>query len=93
MKDHAFEVMKISKHSDCLIPVWYLEKPKAGGTMTCHQHFPHCISQCNGHDKIYPEYSITYDRRVVLHNDAIHIGSLVQSTPSMLDQLPKQYHE
>jgi hypothetical protein len=37
--------------------------------------------------------SITYDKRVALNKEAIHIGSLVQSTPSMLDRLPKQYHK
>jgi len=56
-------------------------------------HFLHCGPQCFGHGKIHPEYSVTYDRRVALNKDAIHIGSLVQSTPSMLDRLPKQYHK
>jgi len=46
-----------------------------------------------GHDKLHPEYSITYYKRVALNKDAIHIGSLVQSTPVMLDGLPKQYHK
>jgi hypothetical protein len=90
-KDHAFEVMETSSDYDCLIPAWYLEKHKARGTTTSHLHFPHCGNQCYGHEKIHPEYSITYDRWVALNKDAIHIGSLVQSTPSMLDQLPKQY--
>jgi hypothetical protein len=73
----------------CLIPAWYLQKHKARGTTTSHLHFPHCGNQCYGHDKIHPQYSITYDKRVALNKDAIHIGSLVQSIPSMLDRLPK----
>jgi hypothetical protein len=85
--------MKTSSDYDCLIPTWYLEKHKATGTTTSHLHCPHCGTQCYGHDKFQPEYSITYDKRVALNKDAIHIGSLVQSTPSMLDRLPKQYHK
>jgi len=92
-KDHAFEVMKTSSDYDCLIPAWDLEKHKASGTTTSHLHFPHCGPQCFGHGKIHPEYSVTYDRRVALNKDAIHICSLVQSMPSMLDRLPKQYHK
>lgn len=92
-EDHAFEVMKTCEDYDCLIPAWYLEKHKARGTTTSHLHFPQWGNQCYGHDKIHPEYSITYDKKVALHKDAIHIGSLVQSTPSMLDWLPKQYHK
>jgi hypothetical protein len=91
-EDHAFEVMKTSSDYDCLIPVWYLEKHKTRGTTISHLHSPHCGTQCYGHDKLQPEYSITYDKRVPLNKDAIHIGSLVQSTPSLLDRLPKQYH-
>lgn len=91
--DHAFEVMPTSEDYDCLIPAWYLKKHKAPGTMTSHLHFPHFTSQCFGHGKLHPEYSITYDKRVALNKDAIHIGSLVQSTLSMLDRLPKQYHK
>jgi len=85
--------METSTDYDCLILSWYLEKHKAQGTTTSHLHFPHCDSHCYGHGKLHPEYSITYDKRVALNKDAIHIGSLVQSTPSMLDRLPKQYHK
>jgi len=85
--------METCSHYDCLIPAWYLEKHKARGTTTSHLHFPHCDNKCYGHEKIHPEYSITYDKKVALNKDAIHIGSLVQSTPSMLDQLPKQYYK
>jgi hypothetical protein len=92
-EDHAFEVMDTCSDHDFLIPAWYLEKHKARGTTTLHLHFPHCGNHCYGHDKIHPEYSITYDKKVALNKDGIHIGSLVQSTPSMLDRLPKQYHK
>jgi hypothetical protein len=78
---------------DCHIPAWDLEKHKARGTTTSHLHFPHCGTQCCGHKKIHPEYSVTYDKRVALNKDAIHIGSLVQSTPFKLERLPKQYHK
>jgi hypothetical protein len=92
-EDHAFEVMETCSDYDCIIPAWYLEKHKARGTTTSHLRFPHCDNKCCCHDKIHSEYGITYDKRVALNKDAIHIGSLVQSTPSMLDQLPKQYHK
>jgi len=85
--------MKTSADYDCLIPAWYLEKHKASGTTMSYLHFPHCEPQCFGHGRIHPEYSITYNRRVALNKDGIHIGSSVQSTPSMLDRLPKQYHK
>jgi len=90
-KDHAFEVMKTSEDYDCLIPAWYLEKHKAEGTTTSHLHFPYCTEKCYGHGKLHPEYSITYDKRVALNRDAVHIGALVQKSPSMLEKLPKCY--
>lgn len=62
-------------------------------TTTSQLHFPHCWSQCYRHEKLHPKHSISYDRRVALNKDAIHIGALVQITPSMLEQLPKQYHK
>jgi hypothetical protein len=93
VQDHAFDVMKTSSDYDCLILAWYLEKHKTRGTTTSHLHFWHCGSQCDGHEKIHPEYSITYGKRVALNRDAIHIGFLVQNTPSILERLPKQYHE
>jgi len=92
-KDHAFEVMKTSVDYDCLIPAWYLEKHKARGTTTSHLHFPHCSGSCYGHGKLHPQYSITYDKRVALNPDAIHIGALVQTSSSMLEKLPKCYHK
>jgi hypothetical protein len=85
--------MTTSEDYDCLIPAWYLEKHKAQGTTRSHLHYPYCDSQCFGHGKLHPEYSITYDMRVALDKDAIHAGALVQSTPSMLYWLPKQYHK
>jgi hypothetical protein len=93
MDDHAFDVMPTSHDYDCLIPAWYLEMDKAQRTTSSHLHFPHCTSQCFGHGKLHPGYSITYDKQVALNRDAIYIGSLVQSTRSMLDRLPKQYHK
>jgi len=78
---------------DCRIPTWYLEKHQVSRTTTSHLHFPHCGPQCFGHGKLHPEYSVTYDKRAALNKDAIHIASLVQSTPSMLERLPKQYHK
>ena len=92
-QDHAFEVMKTSLDYDCLIPAWYLEKHKARGTTTSHLHFPHCLNECYGHGKLHPEYSITYDKQVALDKDAIHIGALAQSSPSMLERLPRCYHK
>jgi len=83
-KDHAFEVMETSQDYDYLIPAWYLEQHEARGTTTSHLHFPHCGSQCYGHEQIHPEYSITYNKWVALSKDTIHIGALVQNTPSML---------
>ena len=91
-EDHAFEVMKTCDDYDYLIPAWYLEQHKAEATTTSHLHVPHCGAQCYGHEKSHPEYSITYDKTAALNQDAIHIGSLVQSTPSLLDRLPIQYH-
>jgi hypothetical protein len=61
-EDHVFEVMKTAGDYDALIPAWYLQKHKARGTTTSHLHFPHCSSECYGHGKIHPEYSITYDK-------------------------------
>ena len=85
--------MKTSEDYDCLIPAWYLEQHKAEGTTTSHLHFPHCTEKCYGHGKLYPEYSITYDRRVALNRDAVHIGALVQKSSSMLGKLQKCYHK
>jgi len=91
--DHAFEIMKTTGDSDALIPAWYLEKHKARGTTTSHLHFPHCKTECYGHGKIHSEYSITYDKRVALNEKAIHIGAIVQSSPTILSKLPTHYHK
>ena len=91
--DHAFEVMKTSPHYDCLLPTWYLEKHKAPGTTTSHLHCPHGFNKCYGHGKLHPEYSNTYDKQVALNNDAIHIGAIAQSSPFMLERLPKCCHK
>ena len=90
---HAFEVIKTSGHYDALIPAWYLEKHKARGTTSSHLHFPHCPQECYNHGKIHPEYSITYDRRIVLNDAAIHIGAIVMSNPSIARRLPAHSHK
>jgi len=92
-EDHAFEVVKTSQDYDTLIPAWYLEKHKAHGTTTSHLHFPHCQSECYNHGKIHLEYSITYDKRIALHDKAIHIGAIVMSNPSIAKKLPTHYHK
>jgi hypothetical protein len=61
-EDHAFEVMKTSSQYDALIPAWYLDKHRAEGTTAGHLHFPHCKESCFGHDKLRPEYEISYDK-------------------------------
>jgi len=91
--NHAFEVMETSQDYDCLKPAWYLEKHTAQGTTTSHLHFPHCSAECYGQGKIYPEYSITYDEQVALDRNAIHNRALVQNSSTMLERLPKCYHE
>lgn len=61
--------------------------------MTSHLHFAHCHGKCYGHGKIHQEYSITYDKKVSLDKDAIHIGSLLQQTLALDDKLQKEYHK
>jgi len=90
-EDHTFEVVKTSGDYDALIPAWYLEKHKARGTMTSHLHFPHCQPKCYNHGKIHPQYSITYDKRIALNDQAIHIGAIVISYPSIAQKLPSHY--
>jgi len=92
-QDHAFEVIKTTEDYDAPIPAWYLEKHKARGTTTSHLHFPECPSKCYNHGKIHPEYTITYDRRVVLDKKAIHIGAVVTNNPSIAAKLPVCYHK
>lgn len=59
---------------DCLIPAWYFETHSARGTATSHLHFPHCCSQCYRQDQIHPEYSTSYNTRIVLDKFALQIG-------------------
>lgn len=92
-EDYAFQGMKTRDDYDCVTAAWYVEKHKESGMTTSHKHFPHCSSCCYRHDKIHPEYSNTYDKSVAVTKHAIHIGSLVQFTASMLDRLPKQYRK
>jgi len=91
--DHAFEVEKTSGEYDAQIPACYFETHKSRGTMTSHVHFPHCEESCCNHGKIHPEYSITYNERIVLSDKAIHIGSVVANNPTIALQLPSCYHE
>jgi hypothetical protein len=90
--DHAFEVMKTSSKYDALIPAWYIKKHRAEGTST-QLHFPHCDNSCFGHDKIRPDYEISYDRRVALRPDAIQIGTIVNRNPEIAKKLPEHYHK
>jgi len=92
-REHVFELMTTSNEFDCLMPGWHLGKYTARGTTTSQLHFPHCGSQCYRHEKIHLEYPISYDKCLALNMNPIHNGSLVQSTLSMLDWLPKQYHK
>lgn len=70
-----------------------MEKHKARGTITSHLHFPHCGSTCSGHGKIHPAYSITYDKKILLSDQAIHIGAIVLNNPSVAQKLPSHYHK
>jgi len=93
VKDHAFEVMKTSSEYDALIPAWYLNEHKAQGITEGRLHFPMCSGECFGHGKIHPEYAITYDKKIALRPDAMHIGSSLFNTPDVLKKLPPQYHK
>jgi hypothetical protein len=92
-KDHAFEVMKSSSEYDVLIPAWYLRKHKAQGITEGKLHFPLCSESCLGHGKMHPEYTITYDKRVVLRPDAIHIGAVLFQNTDIIKKLPIHYHQ
>jgi len=92
-KDHAFEVMKTSSQYDALIPAWYLEKHKAEGTTAGHLHFPCCNDSCFGHQKMRPDYEISYDKRIVLRHDAINIGTTISRNPEIAKKLPEHYHK
>jgi hypothetical protein len=84
--------MKNSSKYEALIPAWYLKKHRAEGT-TSQLHFPHCEDSCFGHDKIRPDYEISYDRRVALRADAINIGTIVNRNPEIAKKLPEHYHK
>jgi hypothetical protein len=92
-EDHAFEVIPTSGDYDALIPVWYFEKPQARGATTSHLHFPHCPAECYNHQKIHPEYSITYDQRIAFNEKAVNIGVIVMSNPMLAQKLPTHYHK
>jgi len=84
--------MKTSSEYDALTPAWYVNQHKAQGIMEGCLHFPMCSEKCIGHGKIHPEYTITYDKRVVIRPDAIHIGAVLFNNPDVLKKLPQQYH-
>jgi hypothetical protein len=85
--------MDTSSKYDALIPAWYLAKHKAEGTTTGHLHFPYCDQSCFGHEKLRPDYEISYDKRVALRPDAIHIGSMISKNPEIPQKLPEHYHK
>jgi hypothetical protein len=51
----TFEVVKMQKDYDVLIPAWYLEQHKAQGTTYGHLHFTECGSKYYGHGKKHLE--------------------------------------
>jgi hypothetical protein len=61
----TFEVVKMQKDYDVLIPVWYREQHKAQGTTYGHLHFTEYGNKCYGHGKKHPEWDITYDDKVI----------------------------
>jgi len=69
-----------------------LNRHKAEGITSGHLHFPHYGSECFGHNHIGPDHEITYDRRVALRPDAINIGDIVCNSPTLIEKLPKLYH-
>jgi hypothetical protein len=90
----TFEVVKMQKEYDVLIPAWYLEQHKVQGTMYGHLHFTECGNKCYGHRKRHPEWTITYDDKVIWKNNAINIGSVMFNTTQQLaEKLPLQYHK
>jgi hypothetical protein len=92
-EDHAFEVMKVTGDYDGQIQAWYLEQHKVRGTTTSHLNCPHCNNEGYGHEKLHPEYSLTYDKLVSINEKAIHIGAVVCSNPDILRKLPACYHQ
>jgi len=58
-----------------------------------HLHFPLCPSLCFELGKIHPKNEISYDRRVALKPDAIHIGPVIFDNLQVIQKLPLQYHK
>jgi len=85
--------MKTSKDYDAVIPAWYLKKHQAQQIPRGHLYFPNCSLQCLGHSLLHPEYTISFDRKVALKPNTINIGAIIFDNPSVLDKLPKDYHE
>jgi hypothetical protein len=55
--------------------------------------FSHCPSESYNSGKIHPEYSITYDRRIVFNDNAIHISAVVMSNPSIAQKPSPHSHK
>jgi hypothetical protein len=90
----TFEIVKMQKDYDVLIPVWYLRQHKAQGTTNRHLHFTECRGKCYGHGKKHLEWDITYDDKVIWQNDAINIESVAfNATQQLAEKLPSQYHK
>jgi len=85
--------MEPSSQYGAVIPAWYLEKNKAEGTTAAHLHFPFCGESCFGHDKLRPDYKISYDKRVAVRPDAIIIGTIISRNPEIARKLPTHYHK
>jgi hypothetical protein len=90
----TFEVVKMQKDYDVLIPAWYLEQHKAQGTTYGHLHYTECGTKCYGHGKKHPEWDITYDDKVISRSDAINIGAIAfNATKQLAEKYPPQCHK
>jgi hypothetical protein len=89
----TFEVVKMPKEYNVLIPAWYLGQHKVQGTTYEHLHFTEYGNKYYRHGKKYPDWTITYNDKVIWKNDAINIGSVTFNTTQQLaEKLPLQYH-
>jgi hypothetical protein len=85
--------MKTSSGYDSSIPAWYLNKHKRQAFTEGRLHFPLCSKTFFGHGGIDSEYSISYEKRVALRPNAIHIGAVLFNNLDLLQTLPPQYHK
>lgn len=91
--DHVFEVMKSSSSYDGSIPAWYLDEHKDQWITRGHLHFPYYFEQRFSGRMIHPEYDVTYDEWMPWRPDAIYIGGVIFSIPSILPQLAEHEHK